>query len=185
MRRIKPGKSRYFGPCSWTSIMGCCIHLLSAAVAASALSACASRSQNSSDDSAAVLAAMDAYKTSIEKGDVAGIEAAYYSPAETAFSYFPEGAGMRGADILKNYREWFTECAPIRLTYRDLRTHLSASGDVALVTYLEDATEGNGKPRSCSWTNRRATVMWEKQERKWRIVHAHWSDSAAPDAATK
>lgn len=155
---------------------------LSALVASTlilAVAACAPSAVDSAAEASAVQAAYERYRQGAEAEDLSAVESAFAS-GERALIFFTGGTGFRGAAaIVDGYRSWFAAVDSIRLRPRDLQVHVGSTGQVAWVSYLEDGSMSVEGERF-EWESRRATLVWEKFDGQWRMVHAHWSD---PDDA--
>lgn len=130
-------------------------------------------------EAAGVEAAYERYREAVESENLAQVEAAF-AAGDDAIVFFVGGPPLRGAAaIADGFASWFAVADNIRLAPRDLAVRGVSTGQMALVTFLEDGSlvyEGQLR----DWQSRRATLVWEKYGDEWLMVHAHWSDAAAP-----
>jgi ketosteroid isomerase-like protein len=93
----------------------------------------------------------------------------------------PTPGVIRGfAEFKKNEAFWGSpEFKAVRYDIRDLKTSLSASGDVAwFYCVLDDVNEWKGRP--ASWLNTRWTGVLEKRKETWVLVQMHFSFAQTP-----
>ena len=107
-----------------------------------------------------------------------------FAQDEDLFWFAPEKAGtVHGFQSFKKTVEnvFLNEAfKAIRFEIRDLRIHLSRSGDVAWYScMLDDENEWNGQP--ASWIDVRWTGVLEKREGTWVIVQMHFSHGTGAD----
>lgn len=78
-------------------------------------------------------------------------------------------------DVKKDSAFWGSpHFKAIRHELRDLKIHISESGDVAwFFCYLDDINEWKGQP--ANWENVRWTGVLEKRNGAWRVVQQHFS----------
>lgn len=96
----------------------------------------------------------------------------------TLFIFHPDSQStVDGFEAFRQTAEGFFMHPDFRATssdIRDLRIHLSPSGDAAWYSaILDDRGEWKGQPTA--WLNTRWTGVLIKQEGKWRIVQMHFS----------
>lgn len=123
-----------------------------------------------------VQAAYERYRQAAEAEDLPGIQAAFDPDARTRI-FFSDGTGLVGvAAIVDGYRRWFATCDRIRLSPKDVMVQVSAAGDAAWMSYLEDGnsvSDGHAE----SWKDIRATIVFRQVSGRWLIAQAHWSDA--------
>jgi hypothetical protein len=98
---------------------------------------------------------------------------------DSSFFYFsPDNAGtIQGFDqFTKLVDQLFMNKSfkAVRSDFKDLRIHLSRTGDCAWWScYLDDINEWNGQP--ANWENVRWTGVLEKLDGEWKIMQMHFS----------
>lgn len=131
-----------------------------------------------------VQAAYERYRKAAEAEDPAGIQAAFAPDASTRI-FFTDGTGLVGTKaIVDGFRQWFAECDQIRLSPKNVAVQVSAAGDAAWMTYLEDGSV-TIKGRTETWKDIRATIVFSRISGRWLIAHAHWSNPSPDTSATE
>jgi ketosteroid isomerase-like protein len=127
-------------------------------------------------EKAAVLAIIDSLKTASDTNN-SDIFA-------TIFSHSPDNVffGTDSAEHFVGYESFidatkrsFASVEPgSQMTLRDVVVGISTDGDAAWVSYLAD-WKGKAQGQPFAFSGLRATVVLEKQNSKWSIVHLHAS----------
>jgi SnoaL-like domain len=95
------------------------------------------------------------------------------------FIFNPDSKPTIGWDeLVPNFKFWMDpRFKAVSCDIRDLRLHLSRSGDVAWWSaILDDLAEWDGKPTG--WKDTRWTGVLEKRDGAWVIVQMHFSFAA-------
>jgi ketosteroid isomerase-like protein len=88
----------------------------------------------------------------------------------------PDGNVVKGfAEFKKSETFWGSpDFKAVRYEIRDLKIHVSRSGDVAwFYCLLDDINEWKGKP--ANWENTRWTGVLEKRDGRWIMAQQHFS----------
>ena len=102
---------------------------------------------------------------------------AVYAPEITYFDIGVERRLDGHAAMTDYYRPLFGKIRIPR--YEMIEPKVQRHGDVAVLTYnlRSEAVQPDGKQATVRWNS---TAVYARIEGKWRMIHSHWSLTAAP-----
>lgn len=119
-------------------------------------------------------------------------EARNFGALSSLFSHDPDIVVINAAspnrlagwkNVAEMYKAVFSASGEVKVRHKNIRVKMLASGKAACLVCDQDL---NGTYQGKTFTLEGVRVTWvlEKQEGQWRIVHAHWSLPAGPEAGS-